>query len=153
MSDMFDFAPLWRSGIGFDHLFELLGQAAKAGEVSAYPAYDIEKTGEDSYRLTLALAGWDPNEISIVAEANLLTVRGSKGQGPNGHAFLYRGIPAGTFERRFNLAEHVKVTGANFRNGLLTIELVREVPEAMKPRRIPIAGNGNQAVIEKKQAA
>jgi molecular chaperone IbpA len=151
MSEMFDFAPLWRSGIGFDHLFDVLGQAAKA-EIGTYPPYDIEKTGEDAYRLTLALAGWQPGEISIVTEPNLLVVSGNKGQG-DGADFLYRGIPSGSFERRFNLAEYVTVSGANLHNGLLTIDLVREVPEAMKPRRIPIAGNSNQKAIESQPAA
>ncbi|MGE5272060.1 MAG: Hsp20 family protein [Thiohalocapsa sp.] len=152
MSTMFDFAPLWRTGIGFDHLFDLLGRTAEAAEAGTYPPYDIEKTGDDAYRLTLALAGWQPEEVSIVTQPNLLVVSGNKAKG-DGKAFLYHGIPGGAFERRFNLAEHVSVTGARMQNGLLTIELVRQVPEAMKPRHIAIASNSNQKAIENKQAA
>jgi molecular chaperone IbpA len=152
MNTMFDFAPLWRSGIGFDHLINVLGQAAKAAEAILYPPYDIEKTGEDAYRVTLAVAGWMPDEITIVAEPNQLVVLGNKAEG-SGPQFLHRGIPVGTFERRFNLAEYVKVTGARLQNGLLTIDLAREVPEAMKPRRIEIAGGRKAAAIENRQAA
>jgi molecular chaperone IbpA len=154
MNTMFDFAPLWRTGIGFDHLFDVLGQAAKTAE-AGYPPYDIERTGEDAYRVTLALAGWTPEEVTVVTEPNLLVIKGKKASQGNGGGFLYRGIPADTFERRFNLAEYVNVAGATLQNGLLTIELVREVPEAMKPRKIAIATNGNamKAIEQDRKAA
>lgn len=153
MSTMFDFAPLWRSGIGFDHLFDVLGQAAKAAEATTYPPYDIEKTGEDAYRVTLAVAGWTPDEITVTSEPNLLIVAGQKKTDGKGPQFLYRGIPVGSFERRFNLAEYVKVKEARLQDGLLTIALVREVPEEMRPRRIQIANSNEPMAIENKKAA
>lgn len=151
MSTVFDFAPLWRSGIGFDHLLDVLGQARNTDETK-YPPYDIERTEEDAYRLTLALAGWTPNEITITSEPNALVISGEKAQ-PEGKHYLYQGISTVSFERRFNLADYVRVREARMANGLLTVDLVREVPEALRPRQIQItAGNGPQ-MIEKKQAA
>jgi len=153
MSTVFDFAPLWRSGIGFDHLFDLLGEAAKFDNSDNYPPYNIEKTGEDTYRVTLAVAGWSPNEIEVTSLPNLLIVSGRKPDG-EGKEYLYRGITADGFERRFNLADYVQVKAARLENGVLTIDLVRELPEEMKPRRIQIAGNSNQPkAIEDKKAA
>lgn len=154
MNTMFDLAPLRRSGIGFDHLFEMLGQAMNTENTAKYPPYDIERTGEDAYRLTLALAGWSPNEITVTAEPNLLVISGEKAE-PKGTQYLYRGIPSVAFEQRFSLADHVQVRDARMTNGLLVIDLVRELPEALRPRRIEIANsNEPQAqALEQKQAA
>ncbi len=153
MNTVFDFAPRWRSGIGFDHLFDMLGQVAETDHSDNYPPYDIEKTGEDVYRLTLALAGWTPDEIAVISEPSVLVVSGQKAE-PKNKQYLYRGIPPLAFERRFKLADHVEISGARLRNGLLTIELVRKVPEEMKPRRIAIATGGNvPKTIEHQPAA
>jgi len=152
MNTVFDFAPLWRSGIGFDHLTDLLGQAAKVDQTDNYPPYDIERTGEDVYRLTLALAGWKPDEITLITEPNVLVVSGQKAE-PENAQYLYRGIPAVAFERHFNLADYVEVSEARLRNGLLTIELVRKVPEEKKPRRIVIGAGGNEPKTIEHQAA
>jgi molecular chaperone IbpA len=136
----FDFAPLYRSAIGFDRLMDLLQNTAQ-GEISDnYPPYNIEKTGEDSYRITMAVAGFTPEEISITAQQNLLLVAGAKQGDERDRLYLHRGIAARGFERRFELADFVKVTGASLENGLLSIDLTREVPEEMKPRRIEIQG-------------
>src|SRR5205823_8226871 len=137
MNTVFDFAPLWRSGIGFDYMADMLGQAAKVEPTDKYPPYDIEKTGDDDYRLMLALAGWSPNEITVTAEPNVLVVSGQQAD-HEGKQYLYRGIPTAAFERRFNLADHVQIRQARMANGLLSIDLAREVPEAMKPRQIQI---------------
>jgi len=131
-----DFASLYRSAIGFDRLMDLL-QSTTADLGDNYPPYNIEKSGEDSYRITMAVAGFTQAEISITAQHNLLLVAGVK-QGDDGGVYLHRGIAARGFERRFELADFVKVTGASLDNGLLAIDLRREVPEAMKPRRIDI---------------
>ena len=149
MNTMFDFAPLWRSGIGFDHLFDMLGQAAKADQADNYPPYDIEKTGTDAYCVTLAVAGWTPDEITVTAEPNVLVVSGQQAE-PEDKQYLYRGLPVAAFERRFNLADHVQVREARMADGLLTIDLVREVPEALKPRRIQIAKGSEPKAIEQK---
>jgi molecular chaperone IbpA len=152
MNTVFDFAPLWRSAIGFDHLLDMLGEAAKTDHPDNYPPYDIEKTGEDVYRLTLALAGWMPDEITVITESSVLVVSGQKAEAEN-KQYLYRGIPPVAFERRFNLADYVEVSEARLQNGLLTIELVRKVPEEMKPRRIGIASGNEPKTIEDQQAA
>ena len=131
----YDFAPLWRSSIGFDRLFDLLDATQRANEESS-PPYDIERLGEDSYRISLALAGYAHENISLIAEQNVLTVEGRKDE--QKRDLLYKGISARNFKRQFNLAEHVTVTEAHFDNGLLQIGLKREVPEAKKPRSIPI---------------
>ena len=134
----FDFTPLFRSTIGFDRMLDLLDQAVDLEARPGYPPYNIEKTGEDSYRLTMAVAGFKPEELSIVAEGVTLTVTGEKM--PNGSdSFLYRGFAERGFKRSFQLAEYMKVVGAQLENGLLWINLKREVPEAMKPRTIGIA--------------
>jgi molecular chaperone IbpA len=132
----YDFAPLWRSTIGFDRLFDLVETAQRAGEDN-YPPYNIERLAEDRYQIALAVAGFAPSEISVTAEQNVVTIEGSKSDKAE-HEYLYRGISARPFRRQFNLADYVQVKSAAFDNGLLKIELVREVPEAMKPRRIPI---------------
>ena len=124
MNTVFDFAPLSRFGIGFDRLFDLLEEAGKFESTDNYPPYNIEKTGEDAYRVTLAVAGLTAGELSVTSEPNLLLVSGNKAE-PQDCEYLYKCIAAGAFERRFNLADHVKVTGAHLENGLLTIELVR----------------------------
>ena len=133
-----DFAPLWRSTIGFDRLFDLAESAQRTSEDN-YPPYNIERLDEDRYAISLALAGFSPDEINITAEQNVLTVEGAKAEKPE-RTFLYRGISTRPFKRQFNLADYVQVRGATVDNGLLKIELVREVPEAMKPRRITING-------------
>jgi molecular chaperone IbpA len=135
----FDFAPLWRSTIGFDRIFDLLDESQRTVE-EHYPPYNIERLGEDHYQISLALAGFTPDEISVTAEQNVLTVEGRKGDEPQ-RDYLYRGISAKPFKRQFNLADYVQVKNAAFDSGLLRIELVRELPEAMKPRRIPIGGS------------
>jgi molecular chaperone IbpA len=152
MSTVFDLAPLWRSGIGFDHLLDVLGQAMDTEEDAKYPPYNIERAGEDAYRLTLALAGWMPNEITVTTEPNLLVISGEKAEA-EGKQYLYRGIPTVSFERRFNLADYVQVREARMADGLLIIDLVRELPEALKPRRIEIANGNEPQALEQKQAA
>jgi molecular chaperone IbpA len=147
----YDLTPLWRSTVGFDRLFDLIDDTMRWTE-DTYPPYNIERTGEDAYQIALALAGFNPDEITITAEQNVLTVEGRKAE-KGDHAYLYQGISSRPFKRVFNLADYVQVKDAAFENGLLKIALVRELPEAMKPRQIPInAGNDNQK-IEHKQAA
>lgn len=146
----YDFAPLWRSTIGFDRLFDLLDETQRSVEDN-YPPYNIERLGEDRYQIALALAGFAPDELVITAEQNVLTVEGRKSDKEQ-REYLYQGISARPFKRQFNLADYVQVTNAAFDNGLLRIELVREVPEAMKPRRIAI-GTAPVEKIEQKKAA
>ena len=126
----FDFTPYYRSTVGFDRLFDLLDQSIR----SDWPPYNIQKKGEDQYRITMTIAGFAPNEIELVQHGGTLLVTGQKGEQPE---FLHQGIPL-SFKQSFNLAEHVKVIGANVEHGLLTIDLVREMPEQLKPRRIEI---------------
>jgi molecular chaperone IbpA len=149
-----DLAPLWRSTVGFDHLFDLLDQATRPTPEDTYPPYNIERLGEDRYQITLALAGFTPAELAITAEQNTLTIEGRKAEKTD-HQYLYRGISARPFRRLFNLADHVQVTAASFENGLLRVDLVREVPEAMKPRKIVIGSSdaAAQPTLEKKKAA
>ena len=150
----FELAPLMRSTIGFDRMMELLDSALRFEPTDTYPPYNIEKTGEDAYRITMALAGFTPEEIEVVTTPNLLTVSAHKGQGDEGVQYLHRGIATHSFKRTFELADYVKVADAKLENGLLVIELAREVPEAMKPRRIEIkAGEGDQKTIEHAKAA
>ena len=148
----YDFAPFWRSTIGFDRLFDLVETAQRAGEDN-YPPYNIERLAEDRYQIALAVAGFAPDEISVTAEQNVVTIEGSKNDKAE-REYIYRGISARPFRRQFNLADYVQVKNAAFDNGLLKIELVREVPEAMKPRRIPIGGApaGKVQQIEAKAA-
>jgi molecular chaperone IbpA len=135
-----DFSPFWRSTVGFDRLFQMLED--DAGREHGYPPYNIERTGEDSYEVTLALAGFTPEDITITATQDLLTVEGRK-TGDEPRNYLHQGISARAFRRQFNLADYVEVSGARFENGLLRIQLVRELPEAMKPRRIEIRTSGS----------
>ena len=149
-----DLAPLWRSTVGFDRLFNLIDDSLRLTGEDNYPPYNIERTGEDEYRISLALAGFMPEEITLTAEQNMLTVEGHKAE-KGDHQYLYQGISARSFRRQFNLADYVEVKGASFVNGLLQVTLVRELPESMKPRRIAItagAGNDNQQVQHKEAA-
>jgi molecular chaperone IbpA len=147
----FDFTPLFRSTVGFDRLTRLLESRLDEGAVS-YPPYNIEQTGEDSYRIVMAVAGFGEGDLSITQQANTLFISGKQEKPADEKKYLYRGIAARAFERRLELADHIKVTGANLTNGVLSIDLVREVPEAMKPRQIKIGGNGSAKVIENKAA-
>jgi molecular chaperone IbpA len=148
-----DLNPLWRSSVGFDRLLDLIDESARwTGEENHYPPYNIERTEEDHYQVSLALAGFTPDEVSITAEQNVLTIEGRKAE-KGEHQYLYQGISARPFRRVFNLADYVEVRGASFEGGLLKIDLVREVPEAMKPRRIAINAGNNNKTIEHKLAA
>ncbi len=141
-----DFSPLYRSTVGFDRLFTMLDSLAQPDQGQTYPPYNIERTGENTYRITMAVAGFDETEISIEAQAHALTVKGEKSEdAADGSEFLYRGIAKRTFERRFQLADHVEVTAASLKNGLLHIDLLRSIPEAMKPRKIAIAAEAVNA--------
>ena len=149
-----DLAPLWRSSIGFDRFVDLVEDSARWNSETSYPPYNIEKTGDDRYAISLAVAGFSPEEMTITAEQNTLTVEGSKAV-KDSEQMLYQGISARSFRRTFSLADHVQVQGAAFENGLLKIELVREIPEAMKPRRIAIGKSGindNKQIEQKKVA-
>jgi molecular chaperone IbpA len=137
----YDLNPLWRSTIGFDRFFDLVDAAQHSDSEDNYPPCNVERLSEDRYQISLALAGFSPDEIAITAEQNVLTVEGRKAE-KGQREFLYQGISARPFKRQFNLADYVQIRGAAFDNGLLQIELVREIPEAMKPRRIAI---NNQA--------
>ena len=148
----FDPTPLWRSTVGFDRLFNLLDESTRWTGEDNYPPYNIERTGEDQYQISLALAGFAPEDVAITAEQNVLTVEGRKAE-KGEHQYLYQGISARPFRRVFNLADYVQVKGASFEGGLLKIELVREVPEAMKPRRIAINGANDNRQIEHQKAA
>jgi molecular chaperone IbpA len=134
----FDFAPLFRTAIGFDRLARLMDTAASAAEAPSYPPYNIEKTGEDTYRLTMAVAGFRPDELDMVVKDNTLVVSGKVANDGQKGEVLYRGIAGRAFERRFVLADHIVVDGADLQNGLLHVGLKRVVPEALKPRRITI---------------
>jgi len=148
-----DLNSLWRSTVGFDRLVDLIDESARwSGEDNHYPPYNIERIGEDHYQISLALAGFTPEEVSITAEQNVLTVEGGKAEKTE-RQYLYQGISARPFRRVFNLADYVEVKGASFEGGLLRIDLVREVPEAMKPRRIAINARGDNKTIEHKLAA
>ena len=147
-----DFSPLYRSTVGFDRLFSMLDSLAQPEGGQSYPPYNIERTGDDAYRISMAVAGFSDEDISIEAHRNVLTVKGEKNENAeqDGGEVLYRGIASRAFERRFQLADFVEVQGAELRNGLLHIDLKREIPEEMKPRKIAIAGAGNAKQIEAK---
>lgn len=147
----FDFAPLWRSTIGFDHLADLVDATLRQATEDNYPPYNIERSGEDHYRITLAVAGFGVSDITVTAEQNALTVEGRKPE-TTAREYLYQGIAARPFRRVFNLADYVQVKQASFQDGLLIIDLVREVPEAMKPRRIEIGTVPATPQITKKAA-
>ena len=136
----YDFAPLWRSTIGFDRLFDLAETAQRAVGEDNYPPYNIERLSDDRYQLSLAVAGFSPDDISITAEQNVVTIEAGKTEKAE-REYIFRGISTRAFKRQFSLADYVQVKNASFNNGLFTIELVREIPEAMKPRRIAINGS------------
>ena len=151
----FDLSPLFRSTVGFYRFNRLFDAAFNPDEgTSSYPPYDIEKRGEHRYRVTMAVAGFSEDELQVTSQENLLTVAGKKPDGAEkSGGYLYHGIAARSFERRFQLADHVKATGAELRNGLLTIDLTVEVPEAMRPRRIEIRSSGGEAKAIESEAA
>ena len=145
----FDFTPYRRNTVGFDRLFELLETTGRSAQNENYPPFNIERTGENDYQVTGAVAGFKMEEIDIVAQQNLLIVTGSKqAEGNDNRDFLHMGIASRNFERRFQLADHIHVTDADMADGLLVITLVREVPEALKPRKIAIGAKAIPAVIE-----
>jgi molecular chaperone IbpA len=151
----FDLAPLYRSTVGFDRLFSMLDNVAGFdGGTPGYPPYNIERTGENAYRISVAVAGFSDPELSIEVKEDTLTIRGEKQvkTEDDKSQVLYQGIAARAFERVFQLAEHVQVRGASLENGLLHVDLVREVPEAMKPRQIPINGGSKPREINAKAA-
>ena len=141
----YDFAPLFRTAIGFDRLARLADTASEAAATPAYPPYNIEKTGEDAYRLTMAIAGFGPENIDMVVKDNTLVVTGRPAEETQKSEILHRGIAGRAFERRFVLADHIVVDGADLKNGLLHVGLKRVVPESLKPRRITI-GSGHEAI-------
>ncbi|RYG64350.1 Hsp20 family protein [bacterium] len=147
MRNSFDFAPLRRSTVGFDHLASLVDAHLRQTTDDAYPPYNIERTGDDAYRITLAVAGFGADDVSITAEQNTLTIEGKKQS--NEREFLYQGIANRPFKRVYSLADYVQVKNATLCDGILTIDLAREVPEAMKPRRIAINGASKPAQIAK----
>jgi molecular chaperone IbpA len=153
----YDLTPFYRSTVGFDRLFNLLDQATSDGS-PGYPPYNIERTGENAYRVTVAVSGFSKDELSLVAKENTLTIKGEKVANENGKAkseVLYRGIAARAFERSFQLADHVTVKNASLENGLLHVDLEREIPEAKKPRSIPISTSAQSApqVVDGTKAA
>jgi molecular chaperone IbpA len=147
-----DLSPLYRNSIGFDRMGTLLDNALRSQKAATgFPPYDIEATGDDRYAITLAVAGFEDSELDIQVEKGVLSVRGKKADDGDEKPYLYRGIANRSFERKFNLADHIEVSGADLKNGLLTISLVKEVPEAMKPRSIAIGTAG--ATLEHKDKA
>lgn len=155
----YDLSPLYRSTVGFDRLFNMLDQVSGADASGGYPPYNIERTGEHDYRISVAVAGFGEGDLSIESRENTLTIRGSKeaqaGANDGTREVLHQGIAARAFERRFQLADHVQVVGASLENGLLHVDLVREIPEAQKPRQIPIgkAPGAQPKVVETQKAA
>ena len=150
MMNTIDLTPLYRSSIGFDRMGSLLDNALRSQKAGVgFPPYDIETTGDDRYAITLAVAGFEESELDIQVEKGVLSVRGKKAEDSEEKSYLYRGIANRSFERKFNLADHIEVREASLKNGLLTINLVKEVPEAMKPRSIEIKPAG--ATLEHKE--
>lgn len=151
-----DFSPLFRSAIGFDRLASALESAGRS-DAGGYPPYNIEVTGEDTYEITMAVAGFRETELEIVVKDDILSVAGTKQEDTNERRFLYRGIANRGFERKFQLADHVRVLDARLTDGLLRIDLAREIPESMKPRRIEVRSEGNKylagEVTAREQAA
>jgi molecular chaperone IbpA len=146
MRSAFDFAPFRRSTVGFDRLFDMLENSSVGQAQENYPPFDLIKKGENDYCIELAVAGFKPDEIDITAQQNVLVVSGRKNDESDekGSNYIYRGIATRSFERRFALADHIQVNGADMKDGLLSIELVREIPEAMKPRKIDIGGSKHE---------
>jgi molecular chaperone IbpA len=152
MRTRFDLAPLWRSTIGFDHLVDFVDSTLRQSNQDNCPPYNTERSGEDHYRISLAVAGFGINDIWVSAEQNALTIEGKKPEAI-AREYLYQGIAARPFRRVFNLADYVQVKQASFQDGLSVIDLVRELPEAMKPRQIQIATGAPSSQIEQKKAA
>jgi molecular chaperone IbpA len=156
LMNAFDFSPLYRSTVGFDQLASLLDSVLSDSNQQSFPPYNIERTGENEYRISMAVAGFSQEELGIEARQNLLTITGRKEEKPESAndkvRVLHRGIATRSFERRFQLADHVEVRGASLENGLLHVDLVREIPETMKPRQIAIGQAGGTKTIESKAA-
>ena len=151
--DGFDLSPLFRSTIGFDRLMRLADAATRVDSAGAYPPYNIEATSENAYRLSMAVAGFAPEDLDITVKENELLVSGKSRKDEDAAKYLHRGIARRAFERHFQLADHIKVAGASLANGLLHVDLVREIPEAMKPRKIEItSGDSTARVIDQKAA-
>ena len=150
-----DLSPLYRASVGFDRLFQTLDQVNRVEETAfSYPPYNIEKVGEDAYRIVMAVAGFGEGELDITAKENSLVISGKKEKPEGDQAkVLHRGIATRAFERRFDLADHIRVTGAKLENGLLSVELVREIPEAKKPRTIAITSGEKSARVLENVAA
>ncbi len=149
----FDFSPLYRTTVGFDHLSSLLDAVSRSdGNANGYPPYNIELMDKDQYRITMAVAGFLEEELDIQSEQQTLSIKGRKEEDSSERNYLHQGIAGRSFERRFQLADHIEVTGARLENGLLHIDLVREIPEAMKPKQIPI-GRGKLIDIEARNVA
>ena len=144
----FDFTPYRRTMVGFDRLFDLLENQNRMNSGDNSPPFNIERRGEDAYRITLAVAGFKPADIDITAQQNLLVIQGKKGEDASAGHYLHVGIAQRGFERRFELADYVRVDDANLEDGLLTIDLVREVPEAMKPKKIPVGTQKTLTVVK-----
>ena len=146
MRSAFDFTPYRRSTVGFDRLFDMLENNGVGNGGENYPPFDLIKTGDNDYRIDLAVAGFRPDEIDIIAQQNVLVVTGKKKEESEekGDDFIYRGIATRSFERRFALADHIQVRAADMKDGLLSIDLVREIPEAMKPKKIEIGGSAGR---------
>jgi molecular chaperone IbpA len=146
----FDFTPYRRNTVGFDRLFDLLENSTRSGSGDNYPPFNIERRGDDAFRITLAVAGFKPAELDITAQQNLLIVQGRKGEetAPAGGQFLHIGIAQRGFERRFELADFVRVESADLEDGLLVIDLVREIPEAMKPKKIAVGSTKTLKVVD-----
>ena len=153
MRSAFDFAPFRRSTVGFDRLFDMLENSSMGGNGENYPPFDLIKLGDNQYRIELAVAGFKPDEIDITAHQNVLIVSGRKNEESEqkGSEYIYRGIANRSFERRFALADHIQVRGADLKDGLLAIELVREIPEAMKPRKIEIGGGAGTELGQRQE--
>ena len=151
----FDFSPLYRTTVGFDHLSTLLDNIHRSDRAAnSYPPYNIELINENNYQITMAVSGFKSDELDIKSEQRTLTVRGQKHPDQNSRNFLHQGIAARNFERKFQLADHIEITGAQLENGLLHIELAREIPEAMKPKTIPIKeGKGRLVDVSREDAA
>lgn len=148
----YDFSPLYRSAIGFDRLAQLFDDAQRTEAQPSYPPYNIELVTEDEYRVTMAVAGFDRSELDIETERDQLKIVGRRQKEDGKRTYLHRGIAARDFEHRFQLADHVKVVGANLENGLLSIALAREVPEALKPRKVSIDGDSKVQLLEREAA-
>jgi len=150
MRSAFDFAPFRRSTVGFDRLFDLLENSATSQSQDNYPPFDLVRIDDNHFRINIAVAGFKPDEIDVTAQQNLLIVSGKKTE-DEGNGYIHRGIANRSFERRFGLADHVKVKAADLKDGLLSIDLVREIPEEMKPRKIKIGGDSaDRQTIEAK---